>query len=295
MKSVTDILIAIVFFIFLFLIGIMPFFILYLFSDFMFIVLFYAIGYRKKVMLKNLRETFPDKPEKEIHILLRKSYRNLTDILIEGIKSFSMTRKQIRKRHHVVNPQILDSYFLNGQSVIAVTGHYCNWEWGSLSAGLFIRHKAIAFYKPLSNPYIDRFVRFNRARFGTTLASIKETSINFERYIKAPAAFLMAADQSPTNLEQCFWIRFLGRDTAFLHGPAKHAKLNNIPVFYVDVQRLRRGFYQVEISLLTDGVNMLEASEITRLYAQKLENVILRKPENWLWSHRRWKHQRQQS
>lgn len=290
MKNIANFLVASIFVLFLIVIGIMPFFVLYLFSDLMYFILYHVIGYRKGVVYKNLKETFPEKPDAEIKDLMKKSYKNLTDVLVEGIKAFTMTNSQIRKRHRVVNPELALPLFKDAKSIIGVAGHYCNWEWGSLSASLFMKHKVVGFYKPLSNLWIDRFARWSRARYGTTLASIKETSLNFERFKDCPSIFLMAADQSPSKISQSHWVRFLGRDTAFLHGPEKHARLNNIPVMFIDVQRVKRGYYTVEISMLAKDPGQLKDGEITWLYAQKLESVILAKPENWLWSHRRWKH-----
>ena len=290
MKDIFNFLTALIFVLFLILIGIMRFFMLYMFSDLMYFILYHVFGYRKKVVYKNLKETFPDKSESEIKGLMKKSYKNLTDVLVEGIKAFTMTNRQIRKRHRVLNPELALPLCEEGKSIIGVAGHYCNWEWGSLSASLYMKHKVVGFYKPLSNRWIDRFARWSRARYGTTLASIKETSLNFERFKDCPSIFLMAADQSPSKISQSYWVRFLGRDTAFLHGPEKHARLNNIPVMFIDVQRVKRGYYTVEISMLANNPGQLSEGELTRLYAKKLESVIMAKPANWLWSHRRWKH-----
>ena len=165
---------------FIFLIGIMPFFILYLFSDFARYLLQYVIRYRLEVINSNLDKALPAQEEQEKRRLVRKIYKNLTDVLIEGIKSFTMTRGQVRRRHRILNAEILDPYLKSGKSIVAVTAHYNNFEWGSLSPGVFTDYNVIAFYKPLTNKYIDGFVRRSRSKFGTTLASIRETSSTFE-------------------------------------------------------------------------------------------------------------------
>lgn len=251
-----------------------------------------VFGYRRKVMLDNLSKCFPGADEPTLRKMLRSAYRNLTDILIEGIKAFTMTKKQIIRRHRILNPEIAKPYFDKGQSLIGVTGHYGNWEWGSISASLQMDHSINAFYKPLSNKWVDRFVRRSRSKSGTTLVSIYETAAVFERFKNEPAIYLMAADQSPTNRERSYWVNFLGRDTAFLHGPEKYSRTYNYPVFYIDIRRIKRGFYEIRLSLLAEDPAALPEGELTARYAKKLESVILDDPANWLWSHRRWKMKR---
>jgi len=284
-------LIAFIFFTLILLLAIVPFFLIYGLSNFFAFLLYRIFGYRKKIILKNLKACFPEKSEKEILKLVWLVYKNLTDNILEGIKAFTMTSKQIVKRHKMINPEILDKYLKSGQSIIAVTGHYNNWEWGTLSASLQTEFNMVGLYKPMSNKYIDSFVQWSRERCGTKLASITETTTTFNKYKDIPTAYLMAADQSPGRkyLDKAFWIDFLGRDTAFLHGPEKYAKANNYVVMYIDVQRKRRGYYTVELSLLADDCSQLNDGEITQRFTQKLESVIKKQPENWLWSHNRWK------
>jgi KDO2-lipid IV(A) lauroyltransferase len=270
--------------------GIIPFFILYPLSDLVSFVIYRIVGYRKSVVRDNLTRSFLQLDKKSLRRLERLFYQNLSDVLLEGIKGFTMTHGQIRRRHLVVNPEILDSFKAERRTVIALPSHYGNWEWGSLSPGMYIRDfKIIAFYKPLTNPYADRFVRKNRSRTGTMLASIYTTNTTFDSLKNQLSAYIMAADQSPSNTKNVIWVNFLERETAFLNGPEKYATRYNYPVFFVDIQRVKRGYYQLELSLLSDNPAELEPGEITRRYAGKLEEAILKKPENWLWSHRRWK------
>ncbi|MBI9055438.1 MAG: lysophospholipid acyltransferase family protein [Bacteroidales bacterium] len=282
---------AVLFYVFVWVFALIPFFILYLISEFVYVLIYHIFSYRKKTILKNLKACFPEKNDKEIKKMLSPIYKNISDNILEGIKVFTMTRKQIEKRHKILNPEILEPYFKANKSIVAVTGHYGNWEWGSLSASLQTVHNLIAFYKPLSNKIIDSLVRKSRQRCGTTLASIKETSATFDRYKEIPTIFLMAADQSPGRkyIENAHWIDFFGRDTAFLHGPEKYAKANNYPVFYIDIQRVKRGYYEIELSILTENPKDLEDGEITKRFAKKLESVINKNPSDWLWSHNRWK------
>ena len=272
--------------------GILPFRIMYFFSDMFYFLIYYVIGYRRSVVHANLSSSFPEKSPAEIRQLEKKFYHHLCDISFEGIKGFYMSPEELIRRHHILNPEIGDYYFDKGLSAITVPGHYNNWEWGSLSPGLQLKYPIVGFYKPMSNKLVDAFAKRHRAKFNTILASIKETAATFDRLDSSPQAYIMASDQSPTNLKDCYWINFLNHDTPWLHGPEKYARKYNWPVIYVDIQKVKRGFYEIELVVLTENPNSLPDGEITRLYAQHLEKSIMQDPAYWLWSHKRWKHQR---
>ena len=272
-------------------IGLLPVPLLYGLSSFFRFIIFRLIRYRTDLVKKNLTSSFPDKTADEIKRLMLLFYNNLADNIIEGIWAFTISKKQIHKRYRILNPEVLKPFSDSGKSLIGVTGHYSNWEWGSLSASIETDFNVIAFYKPMSNKYIDKFARWSRSRFGTTLASIMETSSSFEKWKDSKTLFLMAADQGmPAKFSnKAYWIKFLNHNIPFLHGMEKHARLNNLPVVYIDVQRVKRGWYTVELSVLTTKPLELEKGILTELYARKLESVILKRPENWLWSHNRFK------
>lgn len=282
-------LLTIAFLLFVFIIGLIPFRLLYVFSDLIRFILHRVFGYRKTVITDNLRKCFPGLSEAELDALIVATYKNLADVTVEGIKAFSLTPRQVKKRHRITNPELIDTYLAQGKSIIAVPAHFNNWEWGSLSPGLFSQYPIFALYKPLSNKYIDRFVKWNRSKFGTTLSSIYKTGFLFENTSGTPSVYIMAADQSPSNARKSYWVDFMGRETAFLHGPEKYARHFDYPVIYGNVQRIKRGYYTLELSVLTDTPRELPEGEITRLYAAKLEELIRKSPGSWLWSHRRWK------
>jgi KDO2-lipid IV(A) lauroyltransferase len=286
-----NIITSLFFFLSVLIIGLIPFPLLYIVSNFLRFILLRVAKYRRAVVENNLLICFPELDKKNHKRLVKLSYQNLADNILEGIKDFSMTSKQILKRHKILNPELLQPYLKNGKSIIGVTGHYANWEWGSLSASLQIKTNVVAFYKKLNNPLIDKFVRRSRAKFGTILASIRRTAETFEANANITTIYLMAADQRTLqkNLEKSYWVNFFGKKTAFLHGPEKYSRQYNLPVFYIDIQRIKRGFYEVELSLLTDEPRELPEGELTKMYAQKLEEIIMKKPQDWLWSHRRWK------
>ena len=277
------------FYLFAMLVGLLPFPLIYKLSDFLSFVLRRIIKYRLKVVTENLESTFPELSKEEIKILTRRFYLNLSDVILEGIKSFTISRKQVLARHKILNPELLDPYLEAGKGIIATTAHYGNWEWGTLSPGLYLKNKIVGFYKPVSNKSFDKFIRNNRSRFGTILTSIRETSRTFEENRGLPVIYIMAADQSPSNRKLSYWVNFLGRDTAFLHGPEKHARINNLPVIYVSIRRVKRGHYELKLSTLAENPSVIPEGEITRLYAEQLELLIREDPANWLWSHKRWK------
>lgn len=157
-------LIYIIFLISIYFFAIVPFWILYTYSNIVSFLFYHVFKYRKKVILSNLRNSFPEKSEKEIRAIAKGTYRNLIDIVVESLKTFTMSTKEVKKRFKILNPEILDEYHNKGQSVIGVTGHYGNWEWGAMAGSLQINHRAIAIYKPLSNKYIDNFIKRTRDR-----------------------------------------------------------------------------------------------------------------------------------
>lgn len=258
-----------------------------------YVILYYLVGYRKKVVIDNLSKCFSDKSEKEIRQITKAFFKkNLAPIFAEGLKGFTMTHKQFQARYKVVNPEILDEYYQNNQSVIALATHYCNWEWGVQSVDAQIKHQAAALYKPMSNPYVEKYSKGLREKFGMKLVSIFDTRTYFEEKKEKPVVYIMAADQNPSNVEKAYWVDFLKRDTACLHGPENYAKYNNLPVIFFDVVRVKKGYYEMEIKKVTDNPQETKPGEITQKYMDLLAKAIYRTPENWLWSHKRWKHKR---
>jgi KDO2-lipid IV(A) lauroyltransferase len=284
-----DILTAILVYFFVFIIAIIPFFILYLISDLLGFILYRIVGYRKEVAYDNLRKSFPDISEKELKRIVRLSYRNLSDVMVETLKGFSLTQKRVVKRHRFVNSEVLEPFVKSGKSFIVTASHYNNWEWGGLSIPLQLDCNVAVFYKPLSNKRMDRVIKKNRERTGIEMVSFYKTAATFKKYNDRQTVYFLVADQSPSNARKSYWIDFLGRETAFLHGPELYAKSYNLPVLYADIKRVKRGYYEIDFSVLVDEPSSLKDGEITRRYAAKLEDVVRKQPENWLWSHKRWK------
>lgn len=274
--------------------GIIPFSVFYLFSDLAYVVIYYLAGYRKNVVRTNLVNAFPEKDIGEIKAIEKKYYRHLSDTFAESIKAFSMKPESIVKRHRLIRNQLLSDYLQKNESIIIVMGHYGNWEWGALSAPLQAAYKFVALYKRIQNPYIEKFIKENRSRTGLELALINNTSEAFETFHNQKAAFIMVADQSPgsKHLEQCHWINFLNQDTPCLYGPEKYARRYKLPVLYLEISKIKRGYYELSIEELVSDPDKLAEGEITLRYMQRLEKTIRKTPEYWLWSHRRWRRKR---
>jgi KDO2-lipid IV(A) lauroyltransferase len=200
-----------------------------------------------------------------------------------------MTEEAVIRRYKFSNTGIPDEFYKKGQSVICVAGHYGNWEWAGIAAGKQLLHKPVGFYKPLSNSYIDQYIRQSRVRGRSQLASIARTGETFKTDWGEPAAFYMVADQSPSSTRLAYWVNFLNQDTAVLHGPEKYARVHNFPVVFASVKKIKRGFYSIDFKLLEAEPNQTKTGEITRRFMQMLEETINANPEYYLWSHRRWK------
>jgi Kdo2-lipid IVA lauroyltransferase/acyltransferase len=262
---------------------------LYVFSDILCFFFYRIVQYRKKVVIDNLRNSFPDKTEAEISIIATGFYKHLFDVITESLKAFSMTEKSVIDRYQFIKSDELEALFLKNQSAICVAGHFNNWEWAGIAAGSQLKHKPVGFYKPLTNKLTDAYIQRVRAQGRAALVSITKTSEVFKADYGEPTLFYMVADQSPSSPRLAYWINFLNQDTAVLHGPEKYARLYNYPVFYIDVQKIKRGYYTVSFIQLELDPLKTKTGEITTRFMNLLEEKIRENPTSYLWSHRRWK------
>ncbi|OWY23574.1 hypothetical protein C7N43_03490 [Sphingobacteriales bacterium UPWRP_1] len=269
----------------------LPFAVLYVLSDILRVLFYYVTGYRKKVVFDNLRRCFPEKTEAEIAGIAWKFYRNFCDILVENIKIFNLSPDELSRRCRLLNTGTAENLYQNGQSIIAVTGHYCNWEWCAVISRS-VKIKIITIYRPLANAHINQYGLQSRMAYGMLFVPNHQTSATFEQYKNQPAVYTFLADQNPGKMSKAIWTTFFNQPTACPVGPEKHAMLHNYPVYYLYLQRVKRGYYTMELIKLTDTPATTQPGEITAAYMHTLENIIKQKPENWLWTHRRWKHQK---
>ena len=262
----------------------------YVISDITYFVLYKIVGYRKDVVFDNLHTCFPQKSEEEIQEIATRFYKNLADIFIETFKFYSTPpEKLVKENLFVENPEVLDKLYNESHNIIVSGAHLGNWELGPLTAPTWFKHQVIVLYKPLKNKYIDQYLKKLRSRYGARMVSIDLTARSFVNGTK-PYMVVMLGDQSPGNPDKAYWVDFLGRPTAILHGIELYARRYNLPVYYYDLVKEGRGKYRVIVEKLTDEPAKEPRGMITYKYAKRVEKSILRDPANWLWSHRRWKH-----
>jgi len=266
-----------------------PFRLLYGFADLIYYLVYYIIGYRKKVVFTNLQNSYPGKSKQEITVIAKGFYHHFADMLIESMKAFNMSEEEVVRRYKFKNTAFLDEFYQQGRQIICVAGHYGNWEWAGIASGTQLRHKPVGFYKPLSNKFIDRYIQQTRVRGRSRLASILKTAETFRTDWGEPSIFYMVADQSPSSARLAFWVNFMNQDTATLHGPEKYARLFDLPVVIASARPVKRGYYEVEFKLLEPEPLKTKTGEITGRYMQMLEELINENPQYYLWSHRRWK------
>ncbi len=271
------------------LLWITPFPVLYLISDGLAALFYHVIGYRKKVVIGQLEKCFPEKTPEEIRKIAKNSYRNLTDILLETIKGISMPVEELHRRYQYLNREALNQHFRQGQCVVMCGSHFNNWEWGVVTAARGLEGNAIGVYKPLTNKYIDRYFNKSRERDGLILKSMKETFGAVEAYKNNPTVFIIVADQSPSNRNTAQWTSFFGHRTAVGQGTDIIARQNNYPVYHFEITRVKRGHYTIDYQPICLDPTQTQTSEISQLFMSKLEAMIRRQPECWLWSHKRWK------
>lgn len=278
---------------FIYLLSLLPFPLLYLISDGVYILIYYVVGYRKTVVHTNLVKSFPEKSAAEILALEKKFYRYYCDLLLETFKTLTISPKTMLK-HCSMNPDA-DNLFkqlaAENKSVIIVMGHKGNWEWAGNTFSLTCQHQLYVIYHPLTNKYFNRLICKMRERFGTRLIPMKETFREILRNSKELNATAFIADQSP-NPSSAHWMNFLNQDTAVFMGTEKIAQKIKYPIVFVSVKKLTRGYYTLMAEILETPPYTGNEGDITETHTRKLEADIVEQPETWLWAHKRWKHQR---
>jgi KDO2-lipid IV(A) lauroyltransferase len=258
------------------------------------LVLKYLLPYRKKVIEQNLAIAYPNSTDafkKEIRMTF---YNNFYWLITESIKSFTMPEKEAAQRMRVLNPEKIDAYAKNNQSVIMVFGHFNNWEWTPLSCASQIQHQITAIYQPIKNKAINDWILTNRSRTGVLMMSTKETQTFYEKNTQCIANTFIA-DQSPAKKGSGVWVDFFGRKTLFLVGAATYAKKMKHPIVFINIQRVKAGYYTIEIEDLVTAPENESIESMVQKFACRLEKQIKESPGSWLWSHKRWKHQMEAS
>ncbi len=270
--------------------SLLPLPVLYRFSDFISFLMGHILAYRKEVIDENLRKSFPEKTDQERNKIKREFYRNFADILVESIKSLSLTEKEIRERFTLANPEVFESIYRNNKGVIMVMGHYTNFEWTAMSIPLLVPQKCFAVYHPLKNQRFNRLVVKIREQFGLQLFSMDDTyPFMLNNPVDQPL-YVFMADQSPHRGKIKYRTSFLNQSTPVHLGVENLARKCDLAVVFIITERTRRGHYQVKAELLYEDVKNTSQYEVTNTHVKSLEKAIKQSPASWLWSHKRWKH-----
>jgi KDO2-lipid IV(A) lauroyltransferase len=262
---------------------------LYAFSGFLYFLAFYVVQHRRHVIREQIARVFPSMPESERIQIHKRFLKNFCDVLMEVLKSVSFSPEEMNAHIRIVNLSIAQSFLDKGQSVMLVTSHLCNWEWLLQGVALQLRYPLDAAYKPLHDAWAERLMLKVRSRFGARLIPAKELLADFLRRRAIARAVAINADQAPISTDKRYWTEFLGQDTAFYVGAEQIARATRLPILYVVMRRVRRGYYEAELKLLWDGREVLEPNAITERYARACEADVLKHPADWLWSYRRWR------
>ncbi len=280
---------------FIYFISLLPFPVLYLLSDCVYFLLYHCFGYRKKVVLENLRKSFPKKTDAEIDLICKKFYHYLCDLIFEVLKIATISKKSMI-RHCSFDAESLalfSKYADEGKSVIMVMGHLGNWEWAGHPFSLLCRQQLVVLYHPLANKYFDGLMIRLRSRFGTRMLPMKTAFRGIVASQHETTATVFISDQTPMP-ETAYWTMFLNQDTPVFKGTEQISKKLNLPIVYCKIVRKKRGYYKMYATTLTDNPAATAEGEISELHTRMLEKDIIAQPEIWLWSHRRWKYKRPQ-
>ncbi len=267
----------------------LPLPVLYLFTDFFYLLLVTFVPYRKNVVHANIARSFPNLSLSERKRIERRFYRHFTDLLAEGVKNLTISEKNLRKRFRVRNPELMDLLYKNKKSVLLVSGHYNNWEWLISAQNFLFPHQAMGIGMPMTSKFWDKKINERRARFGMKIVH----SGNFREAIETnhdePLAILVLSDQSPGDSHKSYWMQFLHQQTPVLFGAEQMAHQYEFAVVGFVTEKVSRGHYEMTLFPIVTEPETCNWGEITETHTRLLEQAILREPEYWIWSHKRWK------
>ncbi len=278
---------------FIYLLSLLPFPLLYFFSDGVYIILYYVIHYRRVIVRQNLTNSFPEKSLPEIKEIEKRFYRYFCDLFLETFKTLTISKEEMI-RHCEFTPETLEvitKLAEENQSFMIVMGHFGNWEWAGNTFSICCRHQLFVIYHPLTNKYFNGLIYRMRTRFGTRLIAMKDTLRDMLKNKDQLTATAFIADQAPLP-DRAYWMNFLNQDTPVFLGIEKIALKIRYPIVYATIRRVKRGYYKIFAERIELPSARGKTGEITEIHTGRLEADIRSQPENWLWTHRRWKHER---
>lgn len=267
----------------------LPLSISYFIADFLYLILYKIGGYRTKVVSSNIKNAFPEKSEAEIKAIEASFYSHFCDLILEVIRAFSMSKKEYFDRVEDLNEGYLDKYYEEGRNVVLTAGHYGNWELIAAAAAGRFKHQTIGIYSPLKDEFLNKKITKSRGQLGLKLVSKKECKQFFAQAHEKPVALIFANDQSPSSGYRAHWTRFLNQDTAVVYGAEKFARTFNAPLVYAELHKKQRGKYSYRLETLIENPKDTKPGEASEAHTRRLEKDLIKRPNFWLWTHRRWK------
>jgi len=270
--------------------SLLPLFLLYRLADAFYILIFYVFKYRRKVVKENLYNAFPDKSALELNAIEKEYYKFLSSLFIEIIKMKSISKKELSKRVKFKNSDLVEAYLQNNESVLFCSSHYGNYEWVCMAIGLNFSGQHYPIYKPLSSESFDHWFLTMRSKFGNNMVAMRQTLRAIQSSKNTASMFTFGIDQAPAKEESIYWTKFLNQETSVQLGIEKIARKTKRPIFYLKINYLKRGYYEVDCVPICLHPDQTQEFEITEIHTRFLEEIIEEKPAYWLWSHRRWKY-----
>jgi len=276
-------------------ITLLPLEILYIFSDLLFLLLYYFPSYRRQIVAENLTKSFPEKSPEEIARIEKAFYRHLSDLFIEVLKMPGMSKKELLRRVKFTNPELIKPLFESGKDIVAVYSHYNNWEWLTAASPLFTDYKCVGAYKPVKNKIVNKFLNDQRTKYDADPAPmqliVRRIVDNRKNGIRAMYGFI--SDQTPARTLIEYYTDFLNQETPVFLGLEKIATKYDMAVLFVDYRKIKRGYYEIRFEVLFESTKGLPKYLITNTHVKRLEKMIMEKPEYWTWTHRRWKYKKE--
>ena len=272
----------------------LPLPVLYVLAEGLYFLLAYVVRYRWKVVTTNLRNSFPEKSTAEIERIGKDFYRHFAQVTVETLKLAVMSAAELKRRVTFPNPEVLERHFQAGRMALGLSSHGGNWEWVLTSGAVWLSASVSGVYKPLSNPFFESFMIHLRTRTGATLVPMRDTLRHMVQSRGQARVVSLLSDQSAGPEDRPYWTTFMNQDSGFYTSADRLASKFKCPVVYVCIRRVRRGYYELVLTELYDGDAPLPFNEypITEAFIRHLERDIRAAPEQYLWTHRRWKHKR---
>ena len=242
--------------------------------------------------MMNLKNSFPEKTSNELKEIEYKFYRYFCDLILETIKSLTISESELKRRLVFEDLEVFRKYHDKNQSIIIVMGHWGNWELGGARFALEPLHRLFVIYHPLKNKRFNGLIYYMRTRFGNGLYAMKDTIRGMIKDKDQLTATAFIADQTPSP-KNAYWMQFMNQDTPIFTGTGKIAIKMKYPVVYVGIKKTKRGYYKISLEDLVPNPTLVNADEILATFTKRLEKDIISQPETWLWTHKRWKHKRE--